>query len=172
MTTTAKKAPALKLIVGAAAIEKAILSIGTRGARLDSDIQMAGLSIISHVEAHGDTTLADRLYQTMPKGGRRLALAEWCMAFGKMRALKGDNPDDAEALKAGRVFQFDKTRKTDMLGAVAKPWYECKKEANVATVFDVQAEFGKFMARVAKAQASGLKIEHDEVLSKLLAVTQ
>jgi hypothetical protein len=37
-------------------------------------------------------------------------------------------------------------------------------------VFDVQAEFMKFINRMEKARESGIKIEHKEMINSLLAV--
>lgn len=148
------KAPAL--IVGAAAITKAIISIQGRGAKLDGDIQTAGLSILAHIEEHGDTTLADRLYNAMPKGSRRLALAEWFLAYGSVSPVT-----DKALLKAGRVFQMDRDKVTDMAEARLKMWHEMKAQADtaVAEAFDVQKAFASLMARIRKAQVEGLRLD-------------
>ena len=163
---------AVKLIIGASAIDKAILSIKNRGARLDHDIQLAGLSVLAHIEAHGDTTLADRLFNAMPKGARRLALAEWMLAFGKVEALQANNPEHKERVAAGHVFGFAKTKNTDMEGAEGTPWHEFKKEKSVAEAFDVQAALASLLKRVQGMQAKGVRIEHAdkiEALAKLVA---
>jgi len=162
-----KPAKPLVLLVGTTAIEKAITSIKSAGTKLDAAIQVAGLSIIMHVDGCGDSTLADRLFNAMAKGSRRNALAEWLVTFGKMRVLDSKNKDDALAIKTGRIFQFEKTRKTDQAGAEAKPWFECKKEAAVTTTFDVQAEFAAFMKRVTAAQSAGKTMEHADIIEKL-----
>ncbi len=159
-----------KLINGAAAIDKAILSIKNRGAKLDVDIQVAGLSVMAHIEAHGDTTLADRLYNAMPKGARRLALAEWMLAFGKVRALSKANKDDAAAIAEGRVFAYDKSKSTDMDSAIKTPWHEFRKEKEVAEAFDVQAAVQSLLKRVQNAQGKGVHIEHAELIEKLAKV--
>ena len=154
----------LKLIVGTAAIDKAIASIKNRGAKLDGDIQLAGLSILSNIDSCGDTTIADRLYNAMPKGSRRLALAEWMLAYGRMVPIT-----DKAVLKTGRVFQYDHERTTDMEGAAVKPWHEmnAQKDKPVAEVFDVQKAFASLMARIKKAGDDGIKIEGAELAAKL-----
>lgn len=166
----AEKKTALKLIVGTAAIDKAIASVKNRGAKLDADIQLAGLSILAHIDQHGDTTLADRLFNAMPKGARRLALAEWFVTFGKVAALA--QKTDAEAIGAGRVFGYAKDRTTDMEGAGAKPWHECRKEAAPAEVFDVQAAFHALMKRIENAKSKGIKLEHADMVERLMKVEQ
>jgi hypothetical protein len=161
-----------KLYSNTADITKAITSIKNRGGKLDADIQLAGLSILQHIEQHGDTTLADKLYDAMPKGARRLALAEWMLAFGMIRALKKQDAADKEAIAAGRSFSIDRTKKTDMPGATAMQWHEFKPEKHVTEeAFDVQAEVQKLLARITKAQASGRAIVHAEVVERLAALT-
>ena len=141
-------AKTVALLVGATAINKAIASIKNRGAKLDADIQHAGLSVLAHVDAHGDTTVADSLINAMPKGGRRLALAEWLLANGKLRKLDGKDKDDAARMKAGAHFAYAKDRRTDMQAATEKPWYDHKKEAAVSSAYDAQAALAKVLARV------------------------
>src|SRR5574337_881226 len=143
--------------MNAAGIEKAIKSIQGRGAKLDSDIQTAGLSIINHVAEHGDTTLADRLFDAMPKGGRRVMLAEWFVAFGMIRTLDKKVAEDKAALDAGRHFKIDRTRSTNLDGAVAKPWFEMKPEQAAAEAFDVQKAVKAILAKLGK---DGLTIVH------------
>lgn len=159
---------AAKIIVGTAAIDKAIKSIAGRGAKLDGDIQLAGLSVLAHIEAHGDTTLADRLYAAMPKGARRLALAEWMLAFGKVEALQANNPEHKERLAAGQFFGFAKTKKTDMAGAEAMMWHEFKKEKALSETLDVQAAVQSLLKRIQTAQAKGVKLENADKLEELV----
>ena len=165
---TATKAPAL--IIGSALIQKAIDSIGKRQTNLLRDIQKAGLSIISHVDQHADTTLADRLFNAMGKGSRRVSLAQWFITYGKMRLLDKAVPEEAAAIKAGRIFQFDKARTTDLMSAAAMPWQNMQKEQAVKDVFDVHAAYLSLMKRIQAAQKSGAKIEHIEWVAALSAV--
>lgn len=153
----------MELIKGATAIQKAITSIGVRGGKLDNDIQHVALSVLAHGASEenggcGDTTLLDKLVQAMPKGSRKLALVEWALAFGQVRKL--DSKSEAAAIKAGRVFGFDKTRKLDLQGATDKPWHECRKEPSPMTAFDVHSAMKSVMARMKSASAAGLSIEN------------
>lgn len=151
----------MQIIKGAAQINKAIDSIKNRGAKLDSSIQQAGLSVLAHASEHGDTTCADRLVQAMPKGGRKLALVEWMLAFGQMRVLDKSKADEAERIQAGSTFKLDReARKLDLEGASEKMWHEFKKEAAVATAFDAQTAVAALLARMRGAAAKGLTIEH------------
>ena len=146
--------------MNAAEINKAIASIATSGKKLDADIQAAGLSIIHHADAHGDSTLADKLVQALPRGSRKLALVEWMLAFAKLRLLDKANPDDASRIAAGSFFAYDKTKRTDLESAAQKPWYDFKPEAPVLTAFDAQAAVQGVLAKLTKAVAGGVEIEN------------
>ena len=106
----------MQIIKTAAEINKAIASIAKRGAKLDGDIHKAGVAVIAHASEHGDSTLADKLVQAMPKGGRKLALVEWMLAHGQLAKL--DPAVDKEAIAAGRIFKLDRTRTLDLEGAI------------------------------------------------------
>lgn len=155
-----KHAVKIELIKGAAGINKAIDSIKNRGAKLDSSIQLAGLSVLAHASEHGDTTCADRLVLAMPKGARKLALVEWMLAYGQMRKLDPKTPDEATRIKAGQTFAIDRSRTLDIAAAQGKAWHEFKPEAAIATAFDAQAAVASLIARLKKAQEGGLTIEH------------
>ena len=150
----------LQIIKGTASINKAIDSIKNRGAKLDSSIQLAGLSVLAHASEHGDTTCADRLILAMPKGARKLALVEWMLAYGQVRKLDPKNADEAIRIKGGQTFAIDRSRTLDIDSAQGKAWHEFKPEAAIATAFDAQAAVAALIARLKKAQDSGMSIEH------------
>lgn len=110
-------------------IEAAILSIAKRGAKLDHDIQDAGLAIISHVGEHGDITLANKLFVAMPKGSRRNSLALWLITFAKLDLNLGEGRKDAP-------FVYKKDGKTDVTGAAKLMWFDAKPEADVTVALD------------------------------------
>lgn len=146
--------------MNAAQINKAIVSIAARGKKLDADIQSAGLAIINHVQEHGDTTLADKLVNALPKGSRKLALVEWLLAFSKMRLLDKANPEDAARIATGAYFAFDKTKTTNLEAATEKPWFDFKPEAPILTAFDAQAAVQSVLTKLTRAVAGGLEIEN------------
>jgi hypothetical protein len=147
-----------KIMSTVAEINKAISSIKGRGAKLDGDIHRAGVSVLAHATKHGDTTLADNLVHAMPKGGRKLALVEWILAFGQVAKL--DPKADKAAIAEGRLFKLDRERKYDEAGAIGTPWTEFKPEAAVHTAFDVQAAVQSVLRRMKSAAETGLSIEH------------
>lgn len=151
----------IQLIVGAAELNKEIGLIKTAGKKLDDRIQLAGLSVLNHVELHGDVTVLNALFLAMPQGVRGKALAEWLMAHGKVVA----NTDKKAAKVAPFMYAKDKVTKLD--AAQSKPWYKFAPEPKVAEMFDFQAALASLMARAEKAEASGIKIEGADLLTKV-----
>jgi len=163
----------MALIIGTKEIQKAVDSIKNRGAKLDASIQQAGLSVLNHIELHGDTTLADSLFNAMPKGARRLALVEWMLSYGMVRVLNSKNEMDKDALAAGRTFGIDRAKKTDLVAAAETMWFDMKKEGSVQEAFDVQAAVQSLLKRIQGMQDKGsVKIEHADLIAKLTAVIQ
>ncbi len=122
----APKAPALKAIAkssidlnaSAADVNKAIVGIRTRGAKLDNDIHSVAMACLNHAEKHGDVTLMGNLLLAVPKSTRRNALAQWAFAFGKFQ------PSTDKATMESMPVAFNKTAKTDLEAAAAKPFWD------------------------------------------------
>lgn len=140
------------------AIEKAIISIATRGAKLDADVQAAGLSIINHIELHGDVTLANRLFNSMAKGMRRNSLALWLCQYGKLEI----NQDPGTNKVAPMVYA--KSGKTDLVEAAKVKWYDVKKEQDLTQEFDVMAKLRQLLKQATK---EGVTVKDPEVLAKV-----
>lgn len=151
--------------VGSANIRHAIAGITAMGAKLDAVIQDAALSVIWHVEKHGDVTLVCELYNGMPKGSRKLALAEWLLAFGKVEANV-----DAKT-KAALPFTFAKDKETKLDMAIAKPWFDFKPEAPVDLAFDFQKLLMGLLNKAGKAAQSDKEIIGADLLAKVRALT-
>jgi hypothetical protein len=149
------------LILGTAAIKSAILTVQTSGKRLDDLIQTVGLSVLNHVELHGDVTVVNSLYLSMPKGSRSKALAEWLMAHGKVVA----NTDRKAAKTA--PFVFEKSKATKLDAAMQAPWFTFAPEPAVVDMFDFQAALKSLLARAEKAEKAGQKIEGADLLTKV-----
>jgi hypothetical protein len=149
------------LILGTDAISKAINSINTRGRKLDNDIQLAGMSVINHVELHGDITLVNRLVDAMPNGSRVNALRSWISAFGKV--IYNEET---------KSFDYNKLGKTDLDGGAEKVWFEFKPEAEFS--FDLAKAFASLLKSAEnagkKAKSDAIKID-PALLTKLQAIT-
>lgn len=151
--TTALVQP--EFILGASEINRASDTIADKGAKLDDFIQYTALSVLNHVQLHGDVTVANKLFASMPKGSRKTALADFLVKYGKM-AVETDrtkvNP-----------FAYDKSKATNIEAARAKPWYEHKKEPEPIDSLDVHAMIAMLVKRIERDEAKGGKVEGDNV---------
>lgn len=150
------------IITDAKKLKASIARIRTSGAKLDARIQVAAISVIDHADKHGDTTLADALVNAMPKSGRKLALVEYLLAFGKFEVITAKSADDRKAIEAGRVFKFAKDKVTNLDGADDKMWYDFRKEAKVSDAFDAQSQVKALLSRMNAAIREGKAIENRE----------
>lgn len=152
----------VKLLTSTADMDKAIASIKNRGAKLDADIQLVGLSALAHLDKCGDLGPLTRLYFAMPKGSRTNALMDWAQTFGKVTVNTG-------ADRKEKPFCFNKQAVTNMDGAIEKPWYECKKPQDPALEFDFVA---KLNALLKSATKDGVKLKdgQQELIAKARAL--
>lgn len=140
-------------------LNKKIDALGKRNASVRDDIQALGLVCLEHVEKHGDVTPLNRLYNVLIKTQYQ-AFAEWAFSFGKVS--KNLDKKTKEALP----LAYDKTKKTDIEAATAKPWFDFADDKAKATAkaFDFQAAV---MSLIKKAAAAGHS--HDDLV-KVAAV--
>ena len=142
MSTNTK---AVTLLVGDAAISKAIASIQKRGAALDASIQLAGVSILAHIDKHHNVTLLSDLWAALPKGARKNAFAEWAMACGKVVVNEGQD-------RKTKPFLYADAKVTHLELAWEKPWYDYKPDVDLILAFDVQAAVAKILKQVTAAR--------------------
>lgn len=148
-----------KLIQDKAALGKLIDSIKKAGAKLDADIQSAGLGSLHQLSAHGDIGYCNRLYNALSKGARKAAMTSWLLAYGSLTA----NTDSAT--KVEKPFVYTKDKATNVDGATADPWYDHKADPAPAEVFDMQ----KAIEGIIK-KAKGKTLAHGELLTGLQAL--
>lgn len=125
-----------------AEIDKAIASIQSRGAKLDKDVHVTGVSILAHIEQHREVSLMVKLFNALPKGSRRNALVAWAIQYGQVAV----NMDKATAKDFPLVF--DKSKATRLTEANANPWFNFKKEKAPADEFSFDDELAKFTAKI------------------------
>lgn len=152
-----------KLIVGSADITTAIGAIQKAGKKLDGMIQVAGMSILSHIDQHGDITLFEGLWAAMPQGARKNALAEWAFKFGKLEANKDANT------KSVKPFLYSREKVTNLQGAELEPWFMFKPEKPVDEAFDFAKLIGMLMGKADKAAAQGLPVMGEAQLKAVRA---
>lgn len=86
-------------------LEKAVVSIGSRGKKLDRDMHVAAVSCLYHARQHGDVTLLEKLVRIMPRSSRGVAFCLWIDAhvpvaepvskkLAKVTLKKGRAPED------------------------------------------------------------------------------
>lgn len=159
-------ATALKLITDMKALDKAIVSIANRGKKLDSDIQLAGLSCLDMIEKHGNIGPMNRLHAALSKGARKNALLEWGVTFGKLSLNEG-------ADKKESPFVFNREGVTNMALAVENPWYDFQPEKAIVLEFSLQAMVAQLIKKAedaAKRDGAVLDDTHNEKLAALKAL--
>ncbi len=148
----------MKLITDKAELVKLIDSIKGRGARLDADIQLAGLSCLDHLAKHGDIGQINRLYLALGKGARKAALTSWLLAYGGVVA-------NTEKDKADKPFIYTKDKETNVQAASQDPWYDHKPDQAPDEVFDL----AKALEAIVK-KAAGKTLVHGELLTDVQAM--
>lgn len=136
----------VKLLEGTQAINDACDNIKTQGKALDDYIQFTALSVLMHVDNHGDVTVVNRLYASMPKGSRRSALTEFLVAFGKVVA----NTDPAKKKETPFLYARDKV--TLLAEAQDKPWFDFKPDREPDECFDLQKALKAMLAKASKSK--------------------
>jgi hypothetical protein len=140
-------------------LNKKIAALKKSNAKVRDDIQALGLVCLQHIEQHGDVTPLNNLYDALIKTQHQ-AFAEWAFSFGKVS--KNTNAKTKEAMP----LAYDKSKKTDIKAATAKPWFDFADDKAKATAkaFDFQAAV---MSLIKKAAAAGHS--HDDLV-KVAAV--
>lgn len=121
-----------KLFTGTAVIQKELVLIKAASAKLDQRIQVAGMSILAHINEHHNITLFNELLDSMGKGHRKTAMVEWALANGQISKNEVDGKLDKDC-----PYKWDKSKKTNLQAAEDKPWFEFKPE-NLDETFDFQ----------------------------------
>lgn len=145
-------APAVRF-TGKKDIEFAINVIKVRGAEFDAAVQEVQLSVLHHADKHGDITLFEALFNAMPKGSRRNALAEHAQKYSCIAVNLDADPKKRKA----KPFLHVKGKETDLVGAQAEPWFEMSPEKPVDMQFDFKAQLAALLKKADKAANDPLK---------------
>lgn len=148
-----------------AGINAAIKSIQTRGAKLDSDIQLTGLSVLAHIEKYKEPSLFLKLFNAMPAGSRRNALVKWATTFGKVAVNM-----DKKTSKA-TPFLYNAEGVHELATAELKPWFTFKPEASPRETFDLDAWLLKAQDLIKSKVKTGAIDQHDRRVEIFLALT-
>ena len=133
-----------------------IKNIKNAGIKLDQRIHETGVSIMQHAADHGDWTPMQRLFDALPKAGRKKAFVTWVVSF---TPLKFDD-------KLGTFVKSKKSkREYDVAGANATPFWDYTKEVaqtlDVDKLLDLSKLIDQALERVEKAQEAGATIKGD-----------
>ena len=160
----------VQILTDVKAINKAIDSIARRGKTLDADIQQAALSCMQHAAKHGDSTLLDRLWLSMPRGSRRASLTEYLLHFGPVQA----NKDKTSKKERPFLYDRDKAKAFNLEAAAVEPWYEWNRPASEDGVqeFDFDKALAALVKRASNAQAKGQTIVGLENLKQVAGLVQ
>jgi hypothetical protein len=142
------------LLKGGPAINAAIAAVATLGKKWEADVQHIAVSVIAHIEDCGDVTVADTLVAALPKGARSSALKAYLETFSKAVWQEA-----APKTKTPAKFIHDKTKVTDMDGALKTTWAAFKPEPPYKPM-DLCDLLSKMLARVEK----DTKTEYDPEL--------
>lgn len=140
-----------KLVEGAANIQKLIVSVTTRGKKLENDLHVAAVSTLHHAGQHGDITLANRLLEGLPASTRKNALREWYLSFGKFKWNEEE-----------KALAYDKTKQSLLDDAIATPFWEFKPEPAFKPL-DIAGSLMSFLNRVDSATAKGQELSAEEL---------
>lgn len=145
-TALATIAPAVRF-TGTKDIEHAIAIIKAKGVQFDLAVQEVQLSTLHHAAQHGDITLWIKLFEALPKGSRRNALAEHAEKYGVIAI----NMDADQKKRRAKPFLYDGSKVTDLTLAAAEPWFEMSPEKPVDLAFDFQAALLALLKKADKA---------------------
>jgi hypothetical protein len=140
-----------------AEIDKAVQSIGKRGAALQDDIQAVALACIVQIQDHGNVVPLNRLYNAIPEGSRKVGFALWAQRFAGIKA----NKDKDTKASLPLAYHHD----TDLSGAIKNPWYTVRSEPNVQKALDAQEAVKALVKKLIKAEG----VKHPEYVERLRA---
>ena len=131
-------------------LNKEIASIQKAGAKLNSRIQDAAVSVLYHFNENHDIRVVNRLvndlFGALSKGARKSAMTSWLLANCAVSA----NTD--AATKKEKPFVYDKNKTTSPEMGMAKAWYDHKPDPKPDEVFDLQKAVKALLARASKAE--------------------
>jgi hypothetical protein len=144
----------MKLITDTSALNKELFGLAKGGAKLAQRLHIAALSVLAHIEQHGDVRMAQKLVETvMSAKHSKHEIRSWIVSFGKVSEDEEGN------------LVFDRTKFTDLAGANEKPFWEFKPVAP-QKAYDLQQAIKNLIKKAKTEQAKG-NLEHAELLSAL-----
>ena len=157
MTTTtavATIAPAVELrFTSKKDIDWATGKVKDMGDAWQAAVQEVQLCVLNHIDQHGDISLFVNLFNALPKGARRNALAEHASKYGKVDINLHEDPK----VRKAKPFLYNRDKVTNLRGANDEPWFEMSPEKPVDQAFDFKAQLLALLKKADKAANDPLK---------------
>lgn len=166
-TEATKAAPRMTLLVGKAAIVKAITSIKGRAAKLDRDLHIAAVSCIKHTAQHNDPDTTNLLLDALGKSQRKQALIAWILNYGAMAQ------DEAGKLVYNVKKRDEVLSDANLQAAEAEPFWDFMPEKPYVQ-FDLAKALESLLHKAEKALEAGeqdVALISPEKLAALRALT-
>lgn len=141
--------------VDVSALNREIDALNGDATKIGDRYQEVGLKCLQHLGDHGDVGPVNRLYLGMPKSSRRLAMAQWFIAHGKLKV----NPDRNSVKAMPLVYAKDK--EMNMEGATNIKWWEFAPEKQIEDTIDLQVAIKSLLNRVKDKKILFGGVAHD-----------
>lgn len=150
-----------------ALINKEISAIAVAGTKFDERIQLCAVDVVTHFAEHKDVGLVNRLYVALSKGTRKAAMTEWLLAYAAVVANVDAGTKKESPFICAKGADGKWTKTTDVEGAEANPWFDCKPDPKPDAVFDFQ----KMVKAALKKYGSAEVVSHcDKATMEQIAV--
>jgi hypothetical protein len=153
------------------ALAALIGKIGKQKVALDALIQTAAAECVAQSIVHRNATPSMQLYDAVGNTTRRDALVAYFEKFGNLAWSRTDKRvtffDTEKILGAEHALSW-----TDEYAAQVQrtPWASLKKEPEVVSVYDIDAEFGKFFKRLERLAADpAVSVKNKDMLATVKA---
>lgn len=144
---------------------KAIGAAGKAGAKLQQTLNDLAIQAIGYSVIHGDVTIANKLLDNMVSGMRKDSMVAFLEKYGNFAWMKSEKKlafYEATALMSEHDFDLWAEE------TITQKWHEAKKAVEPTSIYDVGAEFDKFLKRMSKiSEDVNMELRHRELLLQL-----
>lgn len=142
-----------------AELVKGIALLAGRVSKLQTDVQILAVGVLTHAGEHGDYSSANRLVMALGSGIRRNSLVKWFQKFG---GLELDKPEKGQESKGFVGWKGKEHIRSNLEKAKASLWYEAIKEAPVFTPYDVNEKVQALLAEYKRETKKAEKLSEIE----------
>jgi len=143
----------------------AIARAGKARAKLQQTLQELAVQAIGYSVVHGDVTIANKLLENLVSGMRKDSMVAFLETYGNFAWMK------SEKKLAFYSAIAPMTAKDFALWAeetITIKWHEAKRAPEPTSIYDVGAEFDKFLKRMEKLRGDAtIELRHKALLDTL-----